>query len=512
MDDHHDGHEMGMGSDIDLTNSDLHIVQDVEEDLEAYTRLNRLGRFGEASRLFKETLYRHLGCFAVLAEHCSALLYQGNYIRACLVLKDSIARQEASTTGCPRFATSEMHFLRVVLTYVKILAETDKYTDSKEAKIAVSRARWYRDTITSAGPRELVDIQVRLGDGRQKRHIHNLQRQILLMCLRIFMVFIKEDFATVEDLQLPWSSHPSYPGQTLHLPADYLAWFEVLLPEHPWDACIVLQGIGLLEHGDGCSPDWSTMTDLVERSFPNADSIDIDLFARMLLLGQLCGMTLMNRWCMPGLSDAVYDLHTFQIVVDSISERLGDMIQRILRQHSGAEGVTETRPYKYLQLLAIDHEMIRELKTEDAQKVVSKILPRLSAIEKYAASSETLDHRLAMDVMNHQYIFLPKKGWRKTMLNKIARFTIRFGKTQETLRLYSSVIRDDDLFSRTCHPARMNVAAQIIVFSELVKDNRSFRSRRQGNLKSSQSILGALLQDVGDQGKRACASRLKVSH
>jgi hypothetical protein len=188
------------------------------------------------------------------------------------------------------------------------------------------------------------------------------------------------------------------------------------------------------------------------------------------------------------------------------------MIQRILRQHSGAEGVTETRPYKYLQLLAIDHEMIRELKTEDAQKVVSKILPRLSAIEKYAASSETLDHRLAMDVMNHQYIFLPKKGWRKTMLNKIARFTIRFGKTQETLRLYSSVIRDDDLFSRTCHPARMNVAAQIIVFSELVKDNRSFRSRRQGNLKSSQSILGALLQDVGDQGKRACASRLKVSH
>jgi hypothetical protein len=80
------------------------------------------------------------------------------------------------------------------------------------------------------------------------------------------------------------------------------------------------------------------------------------------------------------------------------------------------------------------------------------------------------------------------------------------------LRLYSSVIRDDYLFSRTCHPARVNVAAQIIVFSELIKDTRAFRSRRQGNLKSSQSILGALLQDVRDQGKRACASRPKVSH
>lgn len=164
MDNHNDGHEPGMGPDIDLLCSDLQIVQDVEEDLEQYTRLVRLGRFGEASKLFRETLHRHLGCFAVLAEHCNALLYQGNYAQAYLVLKDAIARQEASATGSVRFETSEVHFLRVFLTYVKMFAEKDKYIGRREAKSALSQARWYRNSITATDPRELMDVEVCFGN------------------------------------------------------------------------------------------------------------------------------------------------------------------------------------------------------------------------------------------------------------------------------------------------------------------------------------------------------------
>jgi hypothetical protein len=160
MEDNDGENKIGMGPDIDLMNSDLHIVQDVEADLEEYTRLNRLGRFGEASKLFRETLHRHLGCFAVLAEHCNALLYQGNYAHASLVLHDSIAKQAVSATGFLRFTTSELHFLRVSLTYVNIFAERGYYTGSTDARKAVFQARWYRDTIAATDPRQLVDVEV----------------------------------------------------------------------------------------------------------------------------------------------------------------------------------------------------------------------------------------------------------------------------------------------------------------------------------------------------------------
>lgn len=160
MENHNDGQETGMGPDIEILNSDLHIVQDIEEDLEAYTRLNRLGRFGEAFRLFRETLHRHLGCFAVLAEHCNALIYQGNYGHASLVLYDSIARQQALTTGLTPFKPSEMHFLRLTSTYVNLLSERQTYTGPPWAVNATSQARWYRDTISATGPLELMDVEV----------------------------------------------------------------------------------------------------------------------------------------------------------------------------------------------------------------------------------------------------------------------------------------------------------------------------------------------------------------
>jgi hypothetical protein len=498
--------EMGMGSDIDLMNSDLHIVQDVEADLEEYTRLNRLGRFGEASRLFRETLQRHLGCFAVLAEHCNALLYQGDYVQASLVLQDSIGKQTLSATGSLRFERSELHFLHLCHAYVNIFAERSYFIGLREARIAVSQARWYRDTIAATDPRRLMDVEVSLENGPWRRSVNRQQRQVLLTCLRIFVMFVQTDCAHVSDLRLPWSSPPSYPGQTLNLFEDYLAWFEFLLPEHPWDACIVLQAISLLKRADDYVLDMSTMIDMVERSFPETDLADVNLFARMQLLGTLCAMALEKRWCQTALADVdgFNRLVTIHIVVDSDSERLAEIIQRMLRQHSGAGDVTGTRAYKYLELLIIDHELIREHEPEDARTAVIDILSRLSAIEEYATSPRVKDHRLAMEVIYHYYLLQPRGQWRKTILNKIARFMSRFGKTQETLRLHSSIFTNNDAFSVYCHPTCAYVVSRIIRASEAMSDIKDFRSGHDvGGRPSqrSQSIFEGVLQVIGDRGQ-----------
>jgi hypothetical protein len=318
-------------------------------------------------------------------------------------------------------------------------------------------------------------------------------------------MFAQTDWSSVQDLHLPWSSHPSYPEETLNPSADYLAWFEFLLPEQPWDACIVLQGIGLLRHGEECLLDISTMIDMVELNFPETELADVNLFARMQLLGKLCEMALEKRWCMPALSDSngVQNIATVQIVVDPDSERLAELIQRMLRQHSGVEDVTETRPYQYLHLLIIDHEMIQEHQIEDSRKVVIRILSRLNAIEKYATSSKIMDHRLAMEVIYHQYILKPRKDWRMTMLNKIAHFTSRFGKTQETLRLHYSFLRNINVFSMYCHPNCAYVVSKIIKFSEALDEIKDFRSGRDIGDKSPrrlQSIFETVLHTIGDQG------------
>lgn len=160
MEEDHNEPTMGMGPDIDLMDSTIHIIQDVEEDLEEYTRLTRIGHFGDASKFFRETLHRHLGCFAVLAEHCNALIYQGDYKSASAVLSASIARQEASVTGPERFRASEVHFLRVLLAYVNVFAEIKRHVSRTEVKSTVTHARWYRDSITATDPRKLLDVEV----------------------------------------------------------------------------------------------------------------------------------------------------------------------------------------------------------------------------------------------------------------------------------------------------------------------------------------------------------------
>lgn len=160
MEDNHSEPTMGMGPDIDLLDSKVHIVQDVEEDLEEYTRLTRIGRFGDASKFFRETLHRHTGCFAVLAEHCNALVYQGDFRSASLVLSAAIGRQEASVTGSERFQASELHFLRALLAYVNVFANTDGVMERSDARRTVCQARWYRDNITATEPRKLLDVEV----------------------------------------------------------------------------------------------------------------------------------------------------------------------------------------------------------------------------------------------------------------------------------------------------------------------------------------------------------------
>jgi hypothetical protein len=144
--------------DIQLVSPDLKIIQDVEKDLEDYSKLGKLGRFGEAARFFKETLHRHERCFAVLAEHCHVLIDQGDFENAKLVLNDSIKRQEVSAPGCPQFESSEMDLLHLLRIYVE--RYDDEFVFGKEAENILCRARSYVASITASSPADLSDVQV----------------------------------------------------------------------------------------------------------------------------------------------------------------------------------------------------------------------------------------------------------------------------------------------------------------------------------------------------------------
>lgn len=143
---------------IQLMSPDFQIMQDIEEDLEDYSRLGKLGRFGEAARFFKETLHRHERCFAVLAEHCHVLIDQGDFENAKLVLNDSIKRQEISAPGCPQFESSEMDLLHLLRIYVE--RYDDEFVFGKEAENILCRARSYVASITASSPADLSDVQV----------------------------------------------------------------------------------------------------------------------------------------------------------------------------------------------------------------------------------------------------------------------------------------------------------------------------------------------------------------
>ncbi|KAI4721600.1 hypothetical protein E4T48_02217 [Aureobasidium sp. EXF-10727] len=236
--------------------------------------------------------------------------------------------------------------------------------------------------------------------------------------------------------------------------------------------------------------------DAVERNFPDTDSVDIKLFARMMLLGKLFEIALANRIGTPvsTIDGVLYERTT--IVVSLESERLAQIVQRILQQHSDNTEVTETRLYKHLQLLIIDHEVIRDHKAEDACKAMIKIMPRLVAIEDFASSPEVVDHQLSLDIIYHLYIFLPRKEWRKTMSRKMAHFIRRFGPTHETWNLQSSIYNDQ--FSSFCHPTRTYMIWEVIKLSEAIKTRKSLGSDGM-EPRTRQSILETILRMIEDQ-------------
>lgn len=146
-----------LNQDIRLMGPDIDIVQDVEQDLEDYSRLAKLGRFGEASAFFGEVLSRNLNCYAVLAEHCHALVDQGDFTNAELILSDCLSRQSKSARGPDCFEPEEKQLLRLLLAYVRIYNGHDQRQEEGEALI---QARWSGTLINVSSSTELTDVQV----------------------------------------------------------------------------------------------------------------------------------------------------------------------------------------------------------------------------------------------------------------------------------------------------------------------------------------------------------------
>jgi hypothetical protein len=58
---------------------DLDAAVDINPDLECLSRLNRLGHFKEAARIFEERLIAYVDFFPVVAEYADLLLEQGSF-------------------------------------------------------------------------------------------------------------------------------------------------------------------------------------------------------------------------------------------------------------------------------------------------------------------------------------------------------------------------------------------------------------------------------------------------
>ncbi|THZ12122.1 hypothetical protein D6C90_10419 [Aureobasidium pullulans] len=409
-------------TEIQLMSPDFQIMQDIEEDLEDYSRLCKLGRFGEASRLFRETLHRHLGCFAVLVEHCNVLIDQEDFENAELVLNHSIKRQEMFATGPERFGSSELHLLRLLLIYASKCKCKDGSDAAGGEKATLIKARWNRDSVTVSNVEDLTDVQ----------------RQILLTWLRIIFnsKSYKRPYESTEDLRLPWSSRPLYHDDTLTLSEDYIAWFETLVPEHPWDACIVLRYLCYLRPSSLFHQDWSVFLGIINRNFEDSSSVDASLFGHMSLLWTLGEVALMRRCGAFHEEEHAHRYTTVHAVADPESDDLMESIRTILQQHSEILEVTRTRPYKRLQLLLIDHETLRHHQPGDVEIAIEQNLPRLHAIEEFAMSPDIHDHALGIDTLLHYYLFTAAKDIRKAMSNKVAHFSSRFGMTGESMMLH----------------------------------------------------------------------------
>jgi hypothetical protein len=64
-----------------ITSFEVDTQEDIPGELEAFIRLNRLGRFSEAKAFFEETLRPYVDQFPVFIEYADLLLEQGNFSR-----------------------------------------------------------------------------------------------------------------------------------------------------------------------------------------------------------------------------------------------------------------------------------------------------------------------------------------------------------------------------------------------------------------------------------------------
>ncbi|KAG9569380.1 hypothetical protein KCU71_g592, partial [Aureobasidium melanogenum] len=418
--------EKGSEGDTRLINPEISIVQDVEEDLEDYSRLVKIGRFGEASVFFREVLHRSLNHFAVLAEHCNALIEQGDFLNAELILSHSIGRQSRCARRSERFEPDELQLLRLLLAYVSIHNEHDQ----QEEEVALEQARWSHTLLEIQGPSKVTDVQ----------------RQILLTRLRIHVVAQADSEVALEELRLPWSPRQLFPGETMTISDDYLAWFEVLLAQHPWDANIILQHLSELRVPSLYHQDYQIISRMIRSTVGSGPNAGSQLFARMMLLGTLFEAATSRTWSNFHRSFSRTEMS--RIWNSPEIEELMHEIEEVLQQHSKDDEVSGTRPYKWLELLIIDHETLRDTRVEAARRTVYKALSRLDSIEKFTMGFEVHDHYLALEILYRHYIFTPERDLRSVVLDKLAQYTAHFGDIPECRSMQMAIANGELLVPR----------------------------------------------------------------
>jgi hypothetical protein len=75
-----------------ITTFEVDVQEDIPAELEAFIRLNRLGRFGEAKAFFEDALRPYVNLFPVFVEYADLLLEQGDF-RGLSEFLDSIPNE-----------------------------------------------------------------------------------------------------------------------------------------------------------------------------------------------------------------------------------------------------------------------------------------------------------------------------------------------------------------------------------------------------------------------------------
>lgn len=268
----------------------------------------------------------------------------------------------------------------------------------------------------------------------------HLQRQILLTCLRIHVVVQTDLNLALQELRLPWSSPPLFPGDIITISDDYLAWFEILLAQHPWDANIILEHLCELRAPSMYHQDYQIISRMIGSIIDSNHDAGSQLFAIMMLLGTLFETATLRMWSDFHLSFSITKMS--RIWASPEIEDLMHDIEKVLQQYSDDVEVSETRPFKRLELLTIDHETLRDTSVEATKGTVCQALSRLDSIEKFAMDFDIRDHYLALEILYRYYVFTPEKDLRNVVLDKLAQYTAHFGDIPESRSMQIAIDYD----------------------------------------------------------------------